>query len=273
MTNKANTIIIISISLFVAVVSLSGVAILYSKMSTLTDTQQVTAFPDIQGDLQAIERRISQKLEILRQQQHDSGTASEQALGEMELTLLHDKLFAILQQQDDFQQRLAALESVEVMSQTRQREFQEYIPDQLQSMYAGTEYEEPAAMLASAIQTEPLDYSVPDQVILMQINRQVTKYEEVLDTEEFDVTWTKTIKNDVEKMVRQDVKLEGVHVEETECGETLCKIEVFVEQEEEAEEMIHRFMLNRPWDGESFVSFEYEGRGKIFLSRDDRMLP
>ena len=257
-----------------AVVSLTGVAVLYSKMSSLTDTQQVTKLPDIQGDLRAIERRISQKLEILKQQQLESGATPEQAFGEMELTLLHDKLYAILQQQEDFQQRLAALESVEIMSQTRQREFQDYVPDQLQSLYTGGEFKEAVpATLTSSIQSEPLDYSVPDQVILMQINQQVAKYEGVLEAEEFDAIWTTNLKNDVAKLVQDDIQLDGVHIEETECAQSLCKIEVFVEEEEEAEEMIHRFMLNRPWDGESFVSFEYNGRGSIFLARDDQMLP
>lgn len=128
-----------------------------------------------------------------------------------------------------------------------------------------------------AQQHEPVmddDYSSQNHDMqLYAIQQQIDTYDRQLFEEEPDPQWSSTIKTRVIKVIQETAQLSGVHVQQSQCGVSLCKLDVYVEEGESVEEKVQMLMVNRPWQGESFVSFEFDGNGAIFFARDGEMLP
>lgn len=112
-----------------------------------------------------------------------------------------------------------------------------------------------------------------EQARVTGIQQQIRSYEDKLFEEGTDTEWTDTVEKRVLKVIRDTKQLSGVHLQESQCGISLCKLEVYVEEGESVEEKVQMLMVNRPWEGESFVSFEYTGQGAIFFARDGEQLP
>lgn len=118
------------------------------------------------------------------------------------------------------------------------------------------------------------DYPSQDHDMqLYAIQQQIDTYDRKLFEEEPDPQWSSTIKTRIIKVIQETAQLSGVHVQQSQCGTSLCKLDVYVEEGESVEEKVQMLMVNRPWQGESFVSFEFDGNGAIFFARDGEMLP
>ncbi|BDX06603.1 hypothetical protein [Planctobacterium marinum] len=187
-----------------------------------------------------------------------------------EIDRVNQQLALLVQRQEDYEKRFSDIETQLLQLVNRDTDVQVTQTRQV-NVLSSTEVEFKSAQTKAVPEDHYDDQYAQNQHFAVQ--QQINAYESQLSEETPDPTWSTTIETKVMRLLNDTPQLSGVHLQESQCGTSLCKLEVYVEEGESVEEKVQTLMVNRPWQGESFVSFEYDGEGAIFFARDGFILP
>lgn len=232
---------------------------------------------ELKTELGYIESRLAQQIAQLEKNSYNKQEVATDPQLKKALTELNDQMQLALQRQEQYQKRLALLEKRLNQSEKQTAHFKELSSPMFREGNIN-------AAAATSIQTESvygesipryMDTESPERedIVVNQIAVQISKFEEALFQEQTDEVWFSQIRGKITRVMQQNQELAGIHVEESRCGHTLCKLNIYVEEGESVEEKVQLLMMSRPWTGESFVNFGFDGHGEIFFAREGAELP
>ncbi len=274
--NKTNAIQVTWMTVSVSMMALVIYALVFAPNINHAAEQSQLLRQEIASELSFIEQRLSAQIQALDQYKAGSlPDMSPDVDGDADLNQINQQLALILEQQKQYQTRLAKLEGMVAANTSRMHDLPTppRINEDIYSI-SGLERSSGTA-LPSAKPLGSNTASRQEQLELADaaINRQVAIYEERLFEEQPDPHWQEQIQTKIIAVIQDTRELDGVHLADTQCTGSLCKLEVYVSEEDRVEEKIHVLMMNRPWPGESFVTFDLDGEGEIFFAREGHHLP
>ncbi|MCC2604063.1 hypothetical protein [Planctobacterium marinum] len=221
-------------------------------------------------ELAQIETRLQRQIARLESDTIHNRTGESAVSNNKELQTLNRQLGLLLQRQEQYEQRLQQIENrINSMAMPANIALSDH--RDINVLHA-----EPVEFVARnrvALSVEDMYSEQYEQNREVSIEQQIASYEDKLFEEGIDSEWTRSVEKRVLEVIRDTKQLKGVHLQESNCGVSLCKLEVYVEEGESVEEKVQMLMVNRPWQGESFVSFEFTGEGAIFFAKEGERLP
>lgn len=118
------------------------------------------------------------------------------------------------------------------------------------------------------------DQEADEDTISAQFEAQLDLFESTLSVEAPDPQWTSEAENALGNNFAQyaEAAIDSVDVE---CGNSLCRIDLVVAQDQNIDDVQHQLSDLIPWNGELFFSIDTsEGGGiTIYAAREDHSLP
>lgn len=261
--------VMISLSLITLVVY--ALVIQPGAGSQARDTREFKA--EILSELAAFETRLSQRMQNADLHQQSYPRNHPDAVDSSQLAVLQQQIEQIMQQQELYQRKLDSIEQrlLNGMNQVALHDSDKRTPELLNVVT--DKYENAVENSTRAADNAKHNAPLSDEVVQRRIDRQIAVYEDVLYQEPADPVWSGTIEQKVVRLINKTEQLRGVHLQASTCSTSLCKLDVYVEEGENVEEKVQVLMVSRPWPGESFVTFEFDGHGQIFFAREGTELP
>ena len=112
-----------------------------------------------------------------------------------------------------------------------------------------------------------------EEKIIAETNELTNLMEKTLQEKEFDPVWSKHAKQSVYDAFSTD-ELEGVNLNDADCGSTLCKLSLSLEGTKESGEVYRDIIDRAPWPGQSYVKIDEEsGEVEFYLAKEGYELP
>jgi ribosomal protein S6 len=258
--------------LMISVMLISAVAyalfIQPAQQSSVQETKQFKA--EILSELAAFESRLEHQVSQLNYQAQSINAITPAGNSNNQIAALSQQIGQILQRQERQQKRLEALEQ-RLLAKLNEENVLAHNATRAEifSVSDNQKSETQQGRSENTLARQSRD----DEIATRRLALQIAKYKEALYEEEQDAEWSATMQQSIVNVIDETEQLAGVHLQTSECGTTLCKLEVYIEEGDSVEEKVQMLMVNRPWQGESFVSFEFDGHGEIFFARDGAELP
>lgn len=268
--NRAN--VVRHIPLMISLLLITGVMYVLLMPPSYNNTERNNAQfkAEILSELAALETRLAQQLQHKDSQFEVTNNLSGEELDMGQMTLLNKKIERLMKLQEQYQQRLQYIEK-HLLAELSKEQF----PVDDQSDIAVLSMDTHLLPGAQSARLAPIPETSQEREALAvaRVKKQIAGYEAKMYEEGPDKQWAATVEQRVLNVLNETEQLSGVHLQTSDCGVTMCKLEVYVEEGESVEQKVQMLMVNRPWDGESFVSFDFDGHGSIYFAREGAELP
>ncbi|MBE1301445.1 MAG: hypothetical protein GJ680_16275 [Alteromonadaceae bacterium] len=249
----------------VAYVLIAGVGV----ESTATENVQLRT--EVMTELGFIEERLSAQISAAMPVSPTEALSNVNEFAQEQIVLLNHQLRKILDHQKEQRERLEQLEKQ--VSQGNIQPAQYKVVEQeiqvLQAIPSLAQESYPQHQIEPVNDYNDYFENSPET----KIQRKLASFDRTLFEEGEDLNWSLRVRDKVGRTLSNNAMLKGVHLADSQCGKTICKLGLTVEPGENIEEKIQMLMLNRPWEGESFVSFDFDGEGEIYFAREGESLP
>ncbi len=163
----------------------------------------------------------------------------------------YDKNFSVLDLQlEDLRRQVELLSKKMRESDQKTREMKsEETPDEIPNELSATK--------------TPTDETVHSQYEEQRANLSARLMQEPVDNK-----WARETTSAIESAFETNEELAGIEVIQTTCMSTLCKLEINIDQNQPAEEVMQRLSMHRTWKGATTFAVNSSGRAEIIFARE-----
>lgn len=111
-----------------------------------------------------------------------------------------------------------------------------------------------------------------DEAVYNQYEEQKVNLTARLMQEPVDKQWAEETINALENAVETNEELAGIELMQATCGSTLCKLEINIDQNRPAEEIMQKLSIHRTWKGPTTFAVNNSGHAEIIFARDGHSL-
>lgn len=114
--------------------------------------------------------------------------------------------------------------------------------------------------------------TLTDEIVFNQHEEQKAVLTARLMQESVDTDWAEETMSAIETAIETNEELAGIDLIQTTCMSTLCKLEINIDQNASAEEIMQKLSTHRTWNGATTFAVNSAGYAEIIFAREGHSL-